>query len=79
MDLTDKEQQLLAFALFSTGMRIGPDVFETIESIATKLGMEDKLGMQAKDWLNYSKTVREADSRGVGLFQGIKKDDAAGS
>jgi hypothetical protein len=75
MDLTDKEQQLLAFALFSTGLRVGPDVFETIESIATKLGIVDKLGMHAKDWLNYSKTVREADSRDVGLFQNPKKDD----
>ena len=67
--MNDKEMHLLAFCLFTTGMRIGPDVFETLESIAEKTGISDRLKMIAGDWLHYSKTIRAADVQGKDLFQ----------
>jgi len=69
MELNKKEQHLLAFALFSTGMRIGPDVFPTLESIAEKTGILDALTVMAGDWLHYANTIRAADVAGTGLFQ----------
>ena len=69
-ELSNREAQLLAFALFSTGMRIGPDVFDTIHSIAHKAGVMDKLALFTSDWTKYNQTIKEADDRGVGLFQG---------
>jgi hypothetical protein len=68
MELDKKEQQLLAFALFTTGMRIGPDVFSTLESIAKKAGIVEPLKLVSADWINYSKTVRTADEQGKGFF-----------
>jgi len=69
MELTDKETHLLAFSLFTTGMRIGPDVFATLESIAAKVGILDRFTMVAGDWLHYADTVRAADVQGKDLFQ----------
>jgi hypothetical protein len=68
MSLTDKEAHLLAFSLFTTGMRIGPDVFDTLGSIAEKCGIADRLKMVAGDWTNYSNTVKAADVQGKDLF-----------
>jgi hypothetical protein len=68
MELDKKEQQLLAFALFTTGMRIGPDVFPTLESIAKKAGIIEPLKLVSADWINYSNTVRTADEQGKGFF-----------
>lgn len=73
MELEPKEQQLLAFALFTTGMRIGPDVFATIESIVEKIGISDRLVLIAGDWINYSNTVKAADVQGVDFLQKFKK------
>lgn len=69
MEMNDKEKHLLAFCLFTTGMRIGPDVFATLESIAAKCGISDRLTMLGGDFMHYSNTVKAADVQGVGLFQ----------
>lgn len=71
--LTDKEQGLLAFALFTTAMRIGPDVFPTMESIAEKIGITDKYVHYAGDWLHYSRTVKESALRAE-MFEEPKPD-----
>ena len=73
MELTDKEKHLLAFSLFTTGMRIGPDVFETIESIAEKSGISDRFTMVAGDYLSYANTIRAADVQGKDFLQNFKK------
>ena len=73
MELTDKEKQLLAFSLFTTGMRIGPDVFATIESIVEKIGIADRLTLMAGDWINYSNTCKAADVQGEDFLQKFKK------
>jgi hypothetical protein len=66
--LTPKEQQLLAFALFITGMRIGPDVFDTLESIASKVGVEKPLELFAKDWTHFAQSFTEAAAQNRVLF-----------
>lgn len=68
MHLTEKESHLLAFSLFTTGMRIGPDVFDTLYSIAEKCGIADRLTLVAGDWIHYSNTVKAADVQGKDLF-----------
>lgn len=73
MDLTRKEQQLLAFALFITGMRIGPDVFETLESIAAKTGVDSTMNLYTEDWVNFSNAVKAADIQGKDFLQKFKK------
>lgn len=67
--LTPKEQQLLAFALFIAGMRIGPDVFNTLESIANKVGVEKPIELFAKDWAHFAQSFKEADAQNRPLFQ----------
>jgi hypothetical protein len=64
-----KEAGLLAFCLFTTGMRMGPDVFETLESIARKCCITAELKIYAQDWKYYADTVRRADKVAKDLFQ----------
>lgn len=71
--LDDKEKQLVAFALFTLSMRSGPDIFASVEQIAAKLGAEKPLKLFAHDWISYSNTIKEAEEKGVGLFQDIFK------
>lgn len=69
IELTDKEKQLLAFALFTAGTRMGPAVFETLEQIGLKTDCGERLKLFASDWMNYSANVKEAEKKGVGLFR----------
>jgi len=72
-ELTDKEKQLLAFALFTAGMRMGPAVFDTLEQIGLKTDCGERLKLFASDWMNYSKNIKEAENKGVGLFRSFVK------
>lgn len=54
-ELTEKEQKLMAFAMFGLAMKLGRDSFHIFEEIAVKLGATEYLLEYAKDWLNYSK------------------------
>lgn len=75
MELDKKEQQLLAFALFITGMRIGPDVFNTLESIARKSGIIEPFKLYAEDFINFSKTFKAAGEQKKDLFQEYRKKE----
>lgn len=54
-ELTAKERELLAFSVFSMGMKIGPPSFEILESIVKKVGIEKEFEEKAKSWIDYSK------------------------
>ena len=56
-ELTQEEKNLIAFSLFSMGMKIGPLSFETFESIVQKIGIEKEFVDYAKSWLDYPKNV----------------------
>lgn len=66
--LTDKERATLAFSLFTSAMRMGPDNFGTIQSIAEKTGVLREYTDYAKDWISYAKTVTGAERIGVTPF-----------
>jgi hypothetical protein len=53
--LTDKERTMIAFALFSMGMRMGPSSFEDFESIFKKIGIEKEFVDCARSWIDYPK------------------------
>ncbi len=56
-NLTEKEKNLIAFSLFSMGMKTGPPSFATFESIVQKIGIEKEFVDYAKSWLDYPKNV----------------------
>lgn len=66
--LTDKERAMLGFCLFHASMRIGPDSFLTISTIAVKTGVSREYESYARDWLSYAKTVQDAEKMGVTPF-----------
>jgi hypothetical protein len=66
--LDEKQKSLLALALFQFAMRSGPDFFVPIFIICEKLDMVDVFRRYGADWINYSKTVNEAQDRGTDLF-----------
>lgn len=68
-ELTDKEQQLLAYALFTTAMRVGPDTFETMLSIAKKTNVFHRYIVVAEDWVSFGNTVKSADIEGKDIIQ----------
>lgn len=68
-NLNDKEKTLLAFSLFTTGMRIGPVVFGMLCDIAEKTGISDRLEFYAKDWSDFAENARKAGEQGVTLFE----------
>lgn len=68
MDLNDKERATLAFSLFTSAMRMGPDNFQTIQAIAEKTGVLKEYEGYAKDWISYAKTVTGAERVGVTPF-----------
>lgn len=57
-ELTDKERQLLAFAIFSIGMKIGPASFPHCESIVEKTGIKKEFEAYAKDWISQSEKLK---------------------
>jgi hypothetical protein len=52
--LTEKQRKMIAFSLFSMGMRMGPSSFEDFESIVQKIGIENEFVEYAKDWIGYA-------------------------
>ena len=70
--LSDKEKTLLAFSLFTTGMRIGPVVFGMLQDIAEKTGVTDRLQFYAKDWTDFAENARKAADQGKTLFEKYK-------
>lgn len=62
--LTEKEADLVAFALFGLCMRTGPGFFPIIEVIAYKLGIAVPLMKYAGDWIEQSKTAPGAPAAG---------------
>ena len=68
MNLNGKERATLAFSLFTSAMRMGPDNFKTIQDIAEKTGVLKEYEGYAKDWISYAKTVTGAERMGVTPF-----------
>jgi hypothetical protein len=53
--LTEKQRKMIAFSLFSMGMRMGPSSFEDFECIVQKIGIEKEFVDYAKSWIDYPK------------------------
>lgn len=69
-ELTPKEKSLLAFILFAGAMRLGPDLFDAIEDIATKCGVLPEYTLKATDFKHYSETTARAREQGKQLVRG---------
>lgn len=67
MGLTKQEQQVLAFSLFISCMRIGPAIFPVVTSLGGKLGIEEQMRFFASDWLSFSEAVQAAKEAGEGF------------
>jgi len=48
--LSEKERQLVAFALFSLSMKLGPASFDHMEKIIEKIGVKSEFVIYATDW-----------------------------
>jgi hypothetical protein len=54
-ELTPLERQMLALAIFTMSMKIGPSSFGHFESIVEKTGIETEFVAYASSWINYKK------------------------
>ena len=52
-ELTQKEKEFVAFAIFSFSMKVGPACFEGVEIIIGKLGIENEFVDRSKHWSEY--------------------------
>jgi len=53
-NLDKKERELIAFALFGLGIRIGPESFNLIESIVQKLDLTEEFAHYAHGWISFN-------------------------
>lgn len=74
-NLTPAEKQLIAFALFSVSMRIGPTVFKSVERVSIKLGTADRYVHYANDWVHYNQTIQQAKEQGIEKWPDFKEPD----
>lgn len=52
--LNEAERKLLAFAIFSTSMKVGEVCFSAVKSIVEKIGIAEEFEYYANDWVAYS-------------------------
>ena len=54
-ELSPVEREMLALAIFSMSMKIGPASFDNFESIARKTGILKEFQANAESWIAYNK------------------------
>lgn len=58
-ELSEKQKNMMAFALFSVGMKLGPPSFGDLEDIVIKAGITAEFEGYAKQWIDYAERKKE--------------------